>query len=181
MLCLYHVPVSVLCGGVCTVPYGDRRNAPGTGHGSKSGRTGAGYRAAWLAVRGRAQQGELCYFRHTYTQCPGAWNWDLPYNHAWAFTAHHLHRIMDGGAPVPDPALMVPAHRSCNARDGLRAQNHRRAYIRLYGQSPMPAHTHYTDTCTCVDMDTCTCDTHAYTTISITHSDVHLDRNSRSW
>jgi hypothetical protein len=165
------------------MPYGDRRNAPGTGHGSKSGRTGAAYRAAWLAVRGRAQQGEPCYFRHTYPQCPGGWAWDLPYNHAWAFTAHHLHRIMDGGSPVPDPAMMVPAHRSCNARDGLQAQNHRRAYIRLYGHAPMVAHTtdptHCTDACTCVDMDTRTCDIHTY--IYTTHSDVYCDRNSRSW
>ena len=167
------------------MPYGDRPNAPGTGHGSKSGRTGAAYRAAWAAVRDRAIQGEPCYFGRIYPSCPMGWDWTLPYNHAWAFTAHHLHRIMDGGAPVPDPSLMVPAHRSCNARDGLQAQNNRRAYIRLYGHVPMadahPTHTPNTDTCTCVDAYTCTCSTHTYTHVYTTHSDVYCDRHSRSW
>jgi hypothetical protein len=59
-------------------------------------------------------------------ECPGGWDWTLPTNDAWAFTVHHLHRLMDGGEPEPEPDRMAPAHRGCNAWDGLRAQNARR-------------------------------------------------------
>lgn len=93
------------------------------------GRTGAAYRAAVEAVRKRAMHGEGCYFygQPGYGDCPGGFNWGLHYQDPMAFTAHHRARLMDGGAAVPDPADMFPAHRGCNSRDGLRAQNHRRA------------------------------------------------------
>lgn len=84
-------------------------------------------------VRARAMAGEPCYFwgRYGYDDCPGGWNWALPWNHRWAFTVHHLHRVMDGGQVIAHPDHMAPAHRACNARDGLRAQNARRAGIHL--------------------------------------------------
>lgn len=96
------------------------------------GRAGTAYQDACAVVRKRAEAGEPCYFwrQPHYEDCPGGFDWTLHAlfpNHRWAFTAHHLHRLMDGGPPVPDPALMAPAHRACNARDGLRAQNARRA------------------------------------------------------
>ena len=83
---------------------------------------------AAAAVRARAAAGELCYFhRHPdHPHCPG--RIDLRLDGArdrWAFTVHHLKRIMDGGPAVPHPALLAPAHRACNARDGLLAQNRR--------------------------------------------------------
>lgn len=97
------------------------------------GRTGGAYRTAVAAVKRRAQDGEPCYF------CGGGFDWGLHYQHPGAFTAHHRERLMDGGAPVPDPLLMSPAHRGCNSRDGLRAQNDRRASLQggTY-QAPTP-------------------------------------------
>lgn len=111
------------------MPYADRpaQSAP------HRGRYTATAKAAAAQVRARAQAGEPCWFyRQThYEDCPGGWNWQLPANHRWAYTTHHLHRLMDGGTPDPDPAQMAPAHRGCNARDGLRAQNARRAGMHL--------------------------------------------------
>jgi hypothetical protein len=116
-----------LCSERCATIWGKRPGAWGVVSGPKSGRQGARYRAATAQVRSRAQQGEACWFwgRDPHCPCPG-FPWDAHHNHPLAFTAHHLDRLMDGGDPVPDPRLMVPAHRSCNARDGLRAQNERR-------------------------------------------------------
>jgi hypothetical protein len=90
----------------------------------KRGRAGSAYHAAVQAVRQRAMAGEPCHFHNLNPDCPGYWDWTLHHNHRAAFTAHHLVRLMDGGVPVPDPRLMAPAHRSCNAWDGLRHQNH---------------------------------------------------------
>lgn len=113
------------------MPYKDQpayvtRSAP------KRGRVGAEYRAACAVVRARVAAGGrdgLCWFwrRPGFEQCPGRINLALPPNHRWAFTAHHKHRLMDGGAPVVRAEDMAPAHRSCNSIDGLRAQNERRA------------------------------------------------------
>lgn len=96
------------------------------------GRTGAAYRAAVGAVRERARHGEPCYFygQLGYEDCPGGFNWGLHYQDPMAFTAHHKARLMDGGAAVVGAADMAPAHRSCNSRDGLRAQNQRRGLHR---------------------------------------------------
>ncbi len=103
-----------------------------------NGRQGAAYQTACAEVRKRAKQGEPCHFwqQPGYEDCPGGWNWNLPPNHRWAYTTHHLHRLMDGGHPIPDPALMAPAHRACNARDGLIAQNNRRAGLSTAGVHP---------------------------------------------
>jgi hypothetical protein len=108
-----------------------------------NGRTGTAYLEATQVVRQRAQAGEPCYFWHQpgYEDCPGGWNWNLHHNHPYAYTTHHLHRLMDGGHPTPDPALMAPAHRACNARDGLRAQNARRAGVHLTPGQLQPERT----------------------------------------
>jgi hypothetical protein len=95
----------------------------------RRGRGGAAYRRAVDEVRQRVADGEVCWFyrRPGFEECPGWINLDLHHQDRWAFTAHHLHRLMDGGGAVVDPRLMAPAHRACNASDGLRAQNARRA------------------------------------------------------
>lgn len=87
-------------------------------------------------VRARAEAGELCWFYRQpgYEDCPGGFDWVLHKlypNDPWAFSVHHLDRVMDGGPVIADPERMAPAHRHCNARDGLRAQNARRAGIHL--------------------------------------------------
>jgi hypothetical protein len=107
------------------------------------GRTGTTYRQATQAIRQRAKQGEPCYFYNQpgYEDCPGGWNWQLHHNNPWAYTTHHLHRLMDGGHPTPDPRLMAPAHRACNARDGLRAQNARRTGITVITTGPWTERT----------------------------------------
>jgi hypothetical protein len=124
----------------------ERHGARPAPHG---GRTGAAYRAAVREVRARAQAGEPCYF------CGGGFDWGLHYQHAGAFTAHHQVRIMDGGIPVPSPELMSPAHRGCNSRDGLQAQNQRRA---LQNGGPTDTPTH-----------------------SVINTDSYLETNSREW
>jgi hypothetical protein len=81
------------------------------------------------AVRQRVSAtGEPCWFygQPGYEKCPGAIDLDLPSQHRWAFTTHHTQRIMDGGPALPDPAQVPAAHRGCNSRDGLIAQNARR-------------------------------------------------------
>lgn len=81
------------------------------------------------AVRERVKRtGELCWFygRKGYEACPGRIDLGLPTNHRWAFTTHHVERIMDGGSALPDARSVPAAHRSCNSADGLRAQNARR-------------------------------------------------------
>jgi hypothetical protein len=88
------------------------------------------YRKAAGEVRKRAQAGEPCWFWGRDPGCPSpSWDWRLNHNHRHAFTVHHLNRLMDGGEIVADSRLMVPAHRGCNARDGLKAQNARRVGI----------------------------------------------------
>jgi hypothetical protein len=110
------------------MPYADQPRS--LTHGApKRGRGGAAYERACLEVRARVQRGERCYFwrRRGHDVCPGRINLQLPSNHRWAFTAHHLRRLMDGGEAVVRSEDMAPAHRACNARDGLMAQNARRA------------------------------------------------------
>lgn len=103
----------------------------------KNGRDGPAYRAACAVVRERAQRGEHCYFEGRHPECPGGYfDLALPHNHRHAFTAHHIRRLMDGGVPVPDPRLMYPAHRGCNARDGLQAQNALRTGTSTTTQAP---------------------------------------------
>jgi hypothetical protein len=80
-------------------------------------------------IRARAAAGERCHFwRHPdHPQCPGPIDLSLDgRRHRWAFTVHHLARRMHGGPAVPHTALAAPAHRACNSRDGLLAQNRRR-------------------------------------------------------
>lgn len=97
-------------------------------HAPNRGRDSQPYRRACVEVRKRAKRGERCWFWGKDPHCPApGFDWTLPANHRWAFTTHHLDRLMDGGHVLPDPGMMVPAHRGCNARDGLRAQNQRRA------------------------------------------------------
>jgi len=110
------------------VPYADQprsltHNAP------HNGRSGAAYRAVLEAVRERVRAGERCYFwrkRGHERTCLGRIDLRLPANHRYGFTMHHKLRLMDGGAALPRLADVAPAHRSCNARDGLMAQNERR-------------------------------------------------------
>lgn len=132
----------------------ERHGARPAPHG---GRTGSAYRTAVAAVRRRAQEGEPCHFygRPGYEDCPGGFDWGLHYQHPMAFTAHHRARLMDGGAPVVDPSQMDPAHRGCNSRDGLRAQNHRRA-LQKGGLYEAPTH-------------------------SVITTDSYLETNSREW
>lgn len=81
------------------------------------------------AVRQRVRHtGELCHFygQPGYERCPGHIDLTLPSQDKWAFTTHHLERIMDGGPALPNPDQVPAAHRSCNSSDGLRAQNARR-------------------------------------------------------
>lgn len=113
------------------MPYADQpkrltHNAP------HRGRAGKAYLAAVEAVRARVAAGARCWFwrKPGHDVCPGAINLEVRANTRWSFTAHHLQRLMDGGAAVVDAALMVPAHRACNARDGLMAQNAKRARAR---------------------------------------------------
>ena len=92
------------------------------------------------AVRDRVRRtGEPCCFwrqpgyewrynarTRRYEGCPGRIDLDLPSNHRYAFTTHHVQRIMDGGPALLHPDQVPAAHRSCNSRDGLIAQNARR-------------------------------------------------------
>lgn len=115
------------------------RIAAGSYWAGAAARTAAAGRTDWrglpgapeaiAAVRARATAGEPCYFhgRPGHPTCPGLINMALPgARHRWAFTVHHIQRIMHGGLAVPHPALLAPAHRGCNSRDGLYAQNQRR-------------------------------------------------------
>jgi hypothetical protein len=117
------------------VPYADQSRSL-THSAPKRGRHGAAYEQACIEVRARVQRGERCYFwrRPGHEACLGRINLQLPSNHRWAFTAHHMHRLMDGGAAVVRSQDMAPAHRACNARDGLMAQNARRGVRRTRGQ-----------------------------------------------
>jgi hypothetical protein len=113
------------------VPYRDQPKAL-THNAPHNGRSGAAYRAEVAQVRERVRRGgraARCWFwrRPGHEACPGAIDLRLPPNHRFAFTAHHLQRLMDGGAAVVSAQFMAPAHRGCNARDGLMAQNARRA------------------------------------------------------
>lgn len=107
-------------------------------------------RATWAgrqlvaAVRARvARTGERCWFygRKGYETCPGRIDLTLPTNHRWAFTTHHVNRLMDGGQALPDPRTVPAAHRSCNSADGLRAQNTRRRLQRTPGATSSPRRT----------------------------------------
>jgi hypothetical protein len=87
------------------------------------------YRDAVAAVRLQVQLlGVPCYFhrRPGYEDCPGAIDLSLDYRAKWGFTTHHLDKLMDGQGDPTDVARMRPAHRACNSRDGLLAQNARR-------------------------------------------------------
>ncbi len=106
------------------------------GNGLKRGRDTRAYRRLVEEVRDRVRHGEPCYL------CGDPIDLTLYWRSGGAFTSHHLARLMDGGAAVPDPALMVPAHRACNARDGLRAQNARRAARKAGLDYQPPVHQH---------------------------------------
>jgi hypothetical protein len=110
------------------MPYADQPARRGSDHTAR-GDNGRAYREAVALVRERALEGERCWFwrRPGHEECPGRIRFDVHYQTRWAFTAHHLQRLMDGGAAVVQGRAMAPAHRACNARDGLRAQNARRA------------------------------------------------------
>lgn len=99
-------------------------------------RNRAAQKAALEDCRTQVRNGARCHFHHRkgYERCPGTIDLRLPANHRWALTAHHLHRIMDGG-PAVTPRY-APAHRSCNSADGLRAQNARRAGQRTHSSTP---------------------------------------------
>jgi hypothetical protein len=74
------------------------------------------------------EEGLDCWF-NTYGLCkyPGQpFDWGNSRT-PMSFSGHHIERVMDGGAAVVDISKLVPAHRGCNAADGLRAQNNRRA------------------------------------------------------
>jgi hypothetical protein len=120
------------------MPYATQPHASG-----RQGHKSAAYNQAVAEVRQRAQAGEVCWFYQIRPECHGMWDWSLDSNDGWAFTAHHLDRLMDGGPPVPDPRLMVPAHRGCNAWDGLRAQNARRQGLHLSTTDMIPVRTTY--------------------------------------
>jgi len=107
---------------------GYRTHRPARPRGDGGGRYRAAARRVAAAVRARAEAGEQCWFhgRPGYEQCPGGFDWTLHPSARWAYTAHHLDRLMHGGVPDPDPARMAPAHRSCNSRDGLAAWNAQR-------------------------------------------------------
>lgn len=113
------------------MPYADQPRSL-THSAPKRGRGSAAYRAACAEVRERARLGERCWFwrRRGHEACPGSIDLRLPSNARWAFTAHHKHRLMDGGAALVSSRDMAPAHRACNARDGLMAQNARREAAR---------------------------------------------------
>lgn len=83
-------------------------------------------KAALADCRAQVAAGARCHFyrRRGFERCQGTIDLRLPANHRWALTAHHLHRIMDGGPAITQ--RYAPAHRSCNSADGLRAQNARR-------------------------------------------------------
>ena len=119
------------------MPYRDQprwltHNAP------HRGREGKAYRDACAIVRERVRLGARCWFwrRPGHELCPGRIDLRLPGNHRFAFTAHHKHRVMDGGAAVVHADDLAPAHRACNARDGLIRQNQVRAAQRARGAVP---------------------------------------------
>jgi hypothetical protein len=109
------------------MPYADQPRSL-THSAPKRGRGSAAYRVACAEVRERVRLGERCWFwrKRGHEACPGRIDLRLPSNARWAFTAHHKHRLMDGGAALVRSVDMAPAHRACNARDGLIAQNARR-------------------------------------------------------
>lgn len=113
------------------MPYADQPRSL-THSAPKNGRGSAAYRAACAEVRERVRLGERCCFwrKRGHEACPGRIDLRLPSNARWAFTAHHKHRLMDGGAALVRSVDMAPAHRACNARDGLMAQNNRRKGMR---------------------------------------------------
>jgi hypothetical protein len=86
------------------------------------------YREAVRALRAEGRYlGLRCHFhrRTGYEACPGVVDYDD--NHGrWGFTAHHLDKLMHGRGDPVDPRRLVVAHRGCNSRDGLIAQNLRR-------------------------------------------------------
>jgi hypothetical protein len=98
------------------------------------------YRKACAVVKSRARGGEWCWFygRAGHEACPGSIDLGLHWQDRWAFTAHHLHRRMDGGVLEARPEDMAPAHRACNSRDGLLAQNakrgHRQSRVVVYAE-----------------------------------------------
>lgn len=140
-------------------PKGLTRNAP------HRGRSGKDYLEAVESARARVRRGERCWFwrKPGHDACPGVISLEVAPNTRWSFTAHHLERLMDGGAAVVDGRLMAPAHRACNARDGLMAQNARRARARKgVGHTRVPVPRPLTGGMS-------------------THSDRGGDRTSRRW
>src|ERR1043165_6781554 len=113
------------------MPYADQPRSL-THSAPKNGRGSAAYRAACAEVRERVRLGERCWFwrKRGHEACPGRIDLRLPGNARWEFTAHHKRRLMDGGAALVRSVDMAPAHRACNARDGLMAQNARRKGMR---------------------------------------------------
>lgn len=107
------------------MPYRDQPARPAP----HRGRGGRRYLELCAQLRRRVRLEALpCWFygKPGHEACPRIIDLALPSQHRYAFTAHHLDRLMDGGPAVPRAHRMVPAHRACNARDGLIAQNARR-------------------------------------------------------
>lgn len=118
------------------MPYRDQPGRPAP----HRGRDGKAYRALCTRLREQVARGRVCWFygRPGHDQCPRTIDLGLPSQHRYAFTAHHLQRLMDGGPAVPRLADMAPAHRACNARDGLHAQNaRRRTAVSFLGGQPL--------------------------------------------
>ncbi len=115
--------------------YKSRRAIHGATPAPSNGRGGPAYAAAVAQVKARARDGEPCCF------CGEGFDWGLHHNQAGAFTAHHGDRLMEGGAVVPHPSRMFPAHRGCNSGDGLRAQNRRRAQAKAITECNTEPHS----------------------------------------
>lgn len=100
-----------------------QRRRPDEGRGRRTFKQAAAALRVQVEADPRAHP---CYFygRPGFERCPGLIDLDLHPQERWAFTAHHLERLMDGGQADTD--RLVQAHRACNAADGLRAQNARR-------------------------------------------------------
>lgn len=83
------------------------------------GRTGSRWRRAAAECLANGEYNRTpCYF------CHQPISYELTrfnYRHRLAATVHHIIGLAAGGDPL-DPCNLVPAHRSCNCRDGAVKQ-----------------------------------------------------------